>query len=159
MRPRHGAFNRRQEPRICIRGGRRFFAAVAPTNHTELSRMAILSQKLQAAAAALACAAVKGKRIQSFEFLDSTDMFVLGSIGSASRRRTVLERYDKRYFVFDCAQRGHGFYLNLSSIEESVLKLLALDLLKPVRAGQDVELSANAEALLAAAQCQLISFQ
>lgn len=121
--------------------------------------MAILSKKLQAAAAALACAAVKGKRIRGFEFLESTDVFVLGSIGSASRRLPVLERYDSRYFVFDCAQRGHGFYLDLSSIEESVLKLLALDLLKPMRSGQDVELSANAEALLAGAQSPLTSIQ
>lgn len=121
--------------------------------------MAILSKKLQAAAAALACAAVKRKRIQGFESLDSIDMFVLGSIGSASRRLPVLKRYDKRYFVFDCARREHGLYLDFSSIEESVLKLLALDLLKPVRSGQDVELSANAEALLAGAQSPLTSIQ
>lgn len=120
--------------------------------------MTILSKNLQAAAAALACAAVKHKKIRGFEFLEWTDVFVLGSIGSASRRLPVLNRYDRRYFVFDCAQRSHGFYLDFLSIEGSVLKLLALDLLRPVRSGQDIDLTADAESLLAAAQSPLTVF-
>ncbi|MDI1270488.1 MAG: hypothetical protein PSV40_15480 [Polaromonas sp.] len=117
--------------------------------------MKILSKNLQAAAAALACAAVNRKKIRGFEFLEWTDVFVLGSIGSASRRLPVLKRYDRRYFVFDCAQRSHGFYLDFFSIEASVLKLLALDLLRPVRSGQDVGLSADGESLLVAAPSTL----
>lgn len=120
--------------------------------------MAILSKRLQAAAAALACAAVKRKKIRGFEFLEWTDVFVLGSIGSAARRLPVVERYDSRYFVFDCAQRRHGFYLDFFDIHDSVLKLLVLDLLKPVRSGQDIELSATAESLLTAAPSPLTAF-